>query len=164
MQPKSLTTLKSSPRPYTMPRSHWLTIWASFRTARSSFRSSMKQPLRLRSNAITNGGNVVEILFPAIKPGRIARVETLSIQNLSGETVNASFGIISQGVYQAVYTLPAVSNATAWAGYFPLYLLEGDTLAWHVKGTSLSGQVDFLVSGWMDDYPAMVTAAIEIQQ
>src|SRR5579885_2468593 len=83
-----------------MPRSHWLTIWASFRTARSSFRSSMKQPLRLRSNAITNGGNVVEILFPAIKPGRIARVETLSIQNLSGETVNASFGIISQGVYR----------------------------------------------------------------
>src|SRR5579885_1638677 len=130
-----------------MPRSHWLTIWASFRTARSSFRSSMKQPLRLRSNAITNGGNVVEILFPAIKPGRIARVETLSIQNLSGETVNASFGIISQGVYQAVYTLPAVSNATAWAGYFPLYLLEGDTLAWHVKGTSLSGQVDFSTGG-----------------
>src|SRR5579875_2850509 len=142
-----------------MPRSHWLTIWASFRTARSSFRSSMKQPLRLRSNAITNGGNVVEILFPAIKPGRSARVETLS-----GEPVNASFGIISQGVYQSVYTLPAVSNATAWAGYFPLYLLGGDTLAWHVKGTSLSGQVDFLVSGWMDDYPAMVTAAIEIQQ
>jgi hypothetical protein len=124
----------------------------------------MNQPIRERLSGITNAGTTVTLSGQQIKPGQLAHVRHLALANASGESVDAVFGVTSQGTFMAIWAKQTVADADAVGVELEFNLLEGDKPGVQVTGTAKKGNVTFIISGTLSDQVPEVVAVEVIAQ
>lgn len=125
----------------------------------------MRTLIRERIFGTTNAGSAVIIKGTAIKPGQTALVRHFALHNSSGEAVDALFGIVTIDGFIGVWGSQNAADGAAAGAEVALPLLEGDTPAVQVTGTSKKSTVIFLVGGEvLDNRPEVVEIVQETPQ
>ena len=122
----------------------------------------MRTPLRIRMFTYTNAATPVNIDTPQIKPGQIARITHLALENESGESVTVKFGVEAYGSFDQLWANATVADSDAIGVMLNVLLLEGDKLRCRVTGAAKSGKITFLASGELEDTSPEVVQVTEV--